>query len=108
MPSARSSASWDWRELAGLGEQLVSAGSLAAQQQHILDMASRLVEGRVDVWLNEALFRLPDWDEDRQFPAQPPLDGMRRALQRRRLYIRPRGKKLPSAEAYIAVPLVEH
>ena len=55
----RSPLSSDWRDLASLGEQIVSAPSLAAQRDRIIAMTSRLVEGDVDVWLRENLFRLP-------------------------------------------------
>ena len=106
-PSARYSKAWDWRELASLGEQLVSANSLAAQQAQILSVASRLVAGRVDVWLHEALFRLPDWDDVHQFPAQPPMEGMRRAVQKGRLYVKNRVKKSTPAESFVAIPLEE-
>ena len=51
----RSPLSSDWRDLASLGEQIVSAPSLAAQRDRIIAMASRLVEGQVDVWLRENL-----------------------------------------------------
>jgi hypothetical protein len=79
---------WDWRQLADLGEQLVNTASLAAQRAHIISTARRLIKGKVDVWLNENLFRLPDWDTKRLFPAQPPLDGMRRAVKTGRLFTR--------------------
>jgi len=55
----RSPLSSDWRDLASLGEQIVSAPSLAAQRDRIIAMTSRLVEGQVDVWLRESLFRRP-------------------------------------------------
>ncbi len=94
-----------WREIAGLGEQLAAAGSLAEQRDRIVSMASRMVRGRVDVWLNEALFRLPDWDAARTFPARPRLDGMRRALRRKKLYIQRATRQKGSRKAAAALPL---
>ena len=61
--ASRSPHSSDWRDLASLGEQIVSAPSLAAQRDRIIAMTSRLVQGNVDVWLHENLFRLPDMQE---------------------------------------------
>lgn len=104
-PAARSPRSWDWRQLAGLGEQLVSASSLEAQHQHILSVTGRLVDGKVDVWLNESLFRLPDWDEQRLFPAQPTLEGMRRAIQKSRAHVRSQTGKSASRLTFAAFPL---
>lgn len=71
----------DWRALAGLGEQLASTTSLAAQRDRIITMTRRLVAGEVDLWLNESLFRLPDWDEAPLFPPEPESDRMRDAFQ---------------------------
>jgi len=72
---------WDWRQLAGLGDQLLSEHSLSAQRDQIMSMTGRLIAGDVDVWLHEDLFRLPDWEAERLFPPQPPLEGMRRAIK---------------------------
>ncbi len=96
---------WDWRQLTDLGERLVNATSLAAQRAHIISTARRLIKGKVDVWLNENLFRLPDWDTKRLFPAQPPLDGMRRAVKTGRLFIHNKNVKTASRGTFTAVPL---
>ena len=72
----------DWREVASLGEQLVSTNSLVTQRDRIVSMTSRLIPGKVDVWLHENLFRLPDWNAERLFPLQPALEGMRLAIQK--------------------------
>ncbi|MEW5940290.1 MAG: GAF domain-containing protein, partial [Chloroflexota bacterium] len=71
----------EWRRLASLGEQLVSATNLAAQKDRILQMTQRLVagRGRVDLWLDEGLFRLPGWDETPTFAPDPPAGGLHRA-----------------------------
>ena len=55
-----------WREIASLGEQLASADSLTTQRDRIVAVVKRLLRGRVDVWLHENLFRLPDWDAKRR------------------------------------------
>ncbi len=78
--ATRSPESSDWRALAELGEQLVGTTSLATQRDRIINMTRRLVAGKVDVWLQESLFRLPDHDEESLFPPEPELDGMREAF----------------------------
>ncbi len=104
-PSNRSPDFSDWREIANLGEQLVSTTSLLAQRDRIVAMTRRLVFGRVDVWLHENLFRLPDWDSKRQFPSQPRQDGMRRAIKTRKPYILKPGKNSSSRRACVAIPI---
>jgi sigma-B regulation protein RsbU (phosphoserine phosphatase) len=71
----------EWRKFASLGEQLASADSLSAQQDRILQMTRRLVDGRVSLWLDESLFRLPDRESTPLFAAEPPPGGLRRAWQ---------------------------
>ncbi len=95
----------DWREIASLGEQLVSTTSLIAQRDRIVSMTSRLMAGRVDVWLHENLFRLPDWDSKRQFPLRPPLEGMQRVVKTRKPFSRRVGKKSNSKRTFAAVPI---
>ncbi len=94
-----------WREIASLGEQLAAASSLARQRDLIVSVASRMLRGRIDVWLNEALFRLPDWDSARTFPARPRLDGMRRAVKRKKLYIQRANRQTRARKATVAVPI---
>ncbi|OGO23341.1 MAG: hypothetical protein A2Y54_11125 [Chloroflexi bacterium RBG_16_51_16] len=72
-------------EGANVGERLLSAHSLEAQRDQIVAVTNRLIDGAVHVWLYEDLFRLPDWDSDRLFPAQPPTEAMRRAVKNRKL-----------------------
>jgi GAF domain-containing protein len=93
---------WDWRQLAGLGEQLASTASLSAQRKRITAAIRHLVKGKVEVWLNENLFRLPDWDAKRLFPTQPPLDGMRG-----RLFIHNKTKKAASGGIFAAISFEE-
>src|SRR3990172_466793 len=78
--ATRSPESSDWRTFAGLGEQLVSTNSLGAQRERIINMTRRLVAGKVDVWLHESLFRLPDRDDEYLFPPEPELDEMLEAF----------------------------
>ena len=44
-------------------------------------MTRRLVDGRVSLWLDEGLFRLPDRESVPLFSAEPPPGGLRRAWQ---------------------------
>ena len=103
--ASRPSHSSDWRDLASLGEQIVSAPSLAAQRDRIIAMTSRLVEGDVDVWLRENLFRLPNTEEEPLFPEQPALQGMRRALKSGGL--RTKQKKEIKNGTWAAIPLAD-
>ena len=77
--SAGSPNSSEWRRLAGLGEQLASATSLAVQKDRILNMTRRLVVGRVDLWLDDDLFRLPGREAPRLFASEPPPGGLHKA-----------------------------
>jgi GAF domain-containing protein len=95
----------DWREVASLGEQLVSTNSLVAQRDRIVSMASRLIPGKVDVWLHESLFRLPDWNAERLFPLQPALEGMRLAIKKHKTCLKNTGKKAKTRKTFVAVSL---
>lgn len=105
--ASRSPLSLDWRDLASLGEQIAGATSLAAQRDRIIAMTSRLLEGEVDVWLHERLFRLPTMNEDPQFPEQPVSPAMQRALLKGGILTkRKRGKKGGASRGtWAAVPL---
>lgn len=103
----RPEVSWDWRQLASLGEQLRNEDSLSAQRDRIVSMANRLLEGVVDVWLNEKVFRLPDWDNDFVFPAQPPKGGMRLAIKAGKVTTQKTKRKVKTASrlTFASVPL---
>jgi len=105
--ASRSPLSSDWRDLASLGEQIVSAPSLAAQRDRIIAMTSRLVEGDVDVWLHENLFRLPNIEEELLFPEQPSKPGMQRALKSGKPSTKRKRemKNGASRETWAAIPL---
>lgn len=106
----RPKESWDWRQLATLGEQLRNEDSLTAQRKRIVSMTSRLIGGVVDVWLNEKVFRLPDWESRIDFPSQPSKGGMRLAVKAGRITTQKvtRNKKTVSRLAFAAVPLEDH
>ncbi|MGC8856555.1 MAG: GAF domain-containing protein [Anaerolineae bacterium] len=101
----RSPVTADWRQITNLGEKLASENSLIAQRDRIISVTSQLIEGRVEVWLQENMFRLPDWEEERIFPPQPPLEGMRCAIQSERTCVFPRGRRKADGRAFVAVPL---
>ena len=107
--ATHSRENWDWRQLASFGEQLRDEDSLSAQRDRIVLMASRLVEGRVDVWLQENVFRLPDWESARVFEPRPSLDGMKKAVKTGKLFIpkrrAARAPKTTSRATLAAVPL---
>ena len=99
---------WDWRQLASMGENLLNNNSLGAQQDGIITMANRLIEGKVDVWLNEKVFRLPDWKDGFTFPSQPILEGMKQAVKTKKSYIKQEKTKNASPATLAAVPLEDH
>ncbi|HEX9385448.1 MAG TPA: GAF domain-containing protein, partial [Anaerolineales bacterium] len=122
MATSRSPLSSDWRAIASLGEQIANATSLAEQRDRITAMTSRLVQGDVDVWLDEKIFRLPSLKEGDIFPEQPELQGMQRALKAGQVTTRqqrakstksnaPRGTlrhgSATQRAAWAAVPLIE-
>ena len=78
--ATRTPESPNWRALASLGGQLVNATSLAAQKERIVSITRQLVPGKIDLWLCEDLFRLPEWDQETIFPEKPGLDGISAAL----------------------------
>jgi serine phosphatase RsbU (regulator of sigma subunit)/putative methionine-R-sulfoxide reductase with GAF domain len=91
--------------LAGLGEQLVNSTTLAAQQERILQMTRRLVDGRVDLWLDEGLYRLPGSEEAPLFASEPPPGGLHRAWQSGQTCHAPRTAK--TKQTWVAVPIAD-
>ncbi len=102
--------SWDWRQLASLGEQLRNEDSLGAQRDRIVSMTSRLMDGSVDVWLNESVFRLPDLEDERVFPPQPPKGGMRLAIKAGKITTQKVKRKTKTAShlTFASIPLEDH
>jgi serine phosphatase RsbU (regulator of sigma subunit)/putative methionine-R-sulfoxide reductase with GAF domain len=109
---------WDWNQLASLGEQLRNEDSFSAQRDRIISMTASLLDGNVDVWLNENVFRLPDWEDGHVFPPQPALTGMKLAIKEGKLFVQSgRGKKASaiqhaqdsaSHQTFAAIPLNDH
>jgi sigma-B regulation protein RsbU (phosphoserine phosphatase) len=96
---------WDWRQLASLGEQLRNEDSFSAQHDRIVTMTSRLIDGKVDVWLNESIFRLPDWEDGHVFPPQPVLGGMKQAIKTGKLFTQNKITKNASRLTFASIPL---
>jgi GAF domain-containing protein len=106
--ASRSPLLSDWRDMASFGEQIVSATSLAAQHERIVAVVSGLVEGDVELWLQENLFRLPNLEEGPLFPEQPSLQGMQRALKAGKVRTKQRrSRNNVSRGTWAAVPIVE-
>jgi serine phosphatase RsbU (regulator of sigma subunit)/putative methionine-R-sulfoxide reductase with GAF domain len=95
---------FEWRNLASLGEQLASADSLSAQQERILQMTHRLVDGRVSLWLDESLFRLPDRESVPLFTPEPPPGGLRRAWKTGQVA---QSDKNKSGAHWVAIPIAD-
>ncbi len=92
-----------WRQLAGLGAQLASAELLAAQQAYILEATRQLIGGRVLLWLDENLFRLPGHELPSVFPASPPTPALRRAWRQGRVI---RSRQTARVQ-WLALPIIE-
>jgi phosphoserine phosphatase RsbU/P len=110
MPAgSRSLPSPDWRNIASLGEQIVSAPSLAEQRDIIVGITSRFVKGDVHVWFHESFFRLPDVIDPTLIPGEPTYPGMKAAIKAHELRtkkLRGTGKNA-SRETWAAFPLEE-
>lgn len=107
--ASRSQQPLDWGDLAVLGEQIVSATSLAAQRDQIHAMVASLVKGEATVWLQDNLFRLPDTSSELTFEQQPPSVWMQRAMQAGELRLKRSngGRKSGSRAAWAVIPLEE-
>ena len=89
-----------WRQLLDLGEQLLAQPAVASQRELVVETAARLAGGQADLWLAEAFYRLPGPGESLPFPAAPPSNLMRCALNS--------GKAEKDPTPAIAVPLLAH
>lgn len=89
-----------WRDLFEMGERILGATTFAEQRDTILETAARVFPNdEVELWLDQEIFRLPDWVEE-LFPAQPPLETMREALKNGELL---RGKD--GENSFAVIPL---
>jgi len=70
----------EWRQLLNLGEQLMAQPTIAAQRAFIVETVARLMGGQADLWLARPFHHLPGSEESTSFPAKPPSELMRRAL----------------------------
>lgn len=70
-----------YEDLFDLGGKILAAATFAAQRDLIVETASGLVSGKINLWLNEPLFRLPDWVES-LFPPEPPTKFMKLVHER--------------------------
>jgi serine phosphatase RsbU (regulator of sigma subunit)/putative methionine-R-sulfoxide reductase with GAF domain/anti-sigma regulatory factor (Ser/Thr protein kinase) len=69
-----------WRQIIQMGEQLMLKESLATRRDLILETVSHLLDCQVELWLDEALFRLPGLNQSDLFPARPPEGPMQEAF----------------------------
>jgi phosphoserine phosphatase RsbU/P len=106
-PRKRAVNAADWRAVASLGEQLVSAESLSAQRDRIISLTAQMVRGNVDVWLHEDLFRLPGHSAARVFPRKPRSEAMQHAFSQGKPYTRKPGRGSAGRKAVAAIPIVD-
>lgn len=70
-----------WRDLLSMSERILVAATFAEQRDILLETAHRLLpRGEITLWLDEQVFRLPDWLEN-LFPPEPPLPIIAQAIQ---------------------------
>ena len=93
----------NWLKLTDLGEDLLNTRSLATQRDRITQMMTSFVDGDVTLWLDESLFRLPDWDEPPTFPSRPESAQLKEALERNGLV-----ETKTAAQTIVALPLKDH
>lgn len=94
-----------WRALASLGGQLLTARSLAAQCERIINTTRRLVVGNIDVWLDESMFRLPGGEDEPFFPSEPEPEAMREAFRTGKPVIKTEADANSGSWARAAFPL---
>jgi sigma-B regulation protein RsbU (phosphoserine phosphatase) len=93
----------DWLKLTDLGEEMLDTRSLAAHRDRIAQMVSALIAGDVRIWLDESLFRLPNWDEAPIFSENPESALMHTAFERNGLVQAQEGDT-----SFVALPLKDH
>ena len=69
-----------FRGLFEIGGKILAAATFAAQRDLIIESAGHMLEGQVNLWLNESAFRLPDWMES-IFPPEPATQTQKLAHQ---------------------------
>lgn len=69
----------EWQEMVELGTKLARLPRLEQQYRTILETIRRLLQGKAEIWLNEALLRTP-LEEERLFPSRPNTEPMLRAF----------------------------
>jgi GAF domain-containing protein/anti-sigma regulatory factor (Ser/Thr protein kinase) len=70
-----------WQHIIRLGDELMQKDSLAARCELIQETVTRLVNGQVELWLDENLFRLPGFNQALLFPTEPPEGPMAEAYK---------------------------
>jgi phosphoserine phosphatase RsbU/P len=80
MKAARITPSIAWTKINQLGEQLLNTDQLDEQRDLIVAAAASLLGAQAELWLDEALFRLPGLNEGQNFDGHPPQGLMQRVF----------------------------
>ena len=88
-----------WKQITQLGEELMRATSLTARHDLIVARSASILGGRVDLWLDERLFRLPGLYQAASYPLQPPPGPMTKA------FLTGLGVSLEGQKSLLAAPL---
>ncbi|MBN1179147.1 MAG: GAF domain-containing protein [Anaerolineae bacterium] len=92
-----------WRHLIDLGERLMDQPTIISKRNLIVDAAASLIDGQAELWLADALRRLPDV-ESSACPVGSQPDGVRAAFKTARVQRTDADDRAPA----IAVPLRSH
>jgi len=79
--SRRGSQDASWKQIIQLGEELMQKESHAARRDLILKTVSDLLDCQANLWLDEALFRLPGLNQSPVFPVKPAEGAMLEVLK---------------------------
>jgi sigma-B regulation protein RsbU (phosphoserine phosphatase) len=69
-----------WNQIVTLGEELMRAASLTSQHDLIVGSTARILASKVDLWLDERLFRTPGLNQAALYQPQPPNETMMKAF----------------------------
>ncbi len=86
------SRGFHWREIVQAGEEIMRLESLPRRRDLIIETITKLLGGKVELWLDECLFRLPGLTQEPSSSSEPSSESMLRVYKMGTPVI-PSGKK---------------